>query len=64
MPCREIQQALKREKQNSSMLAALQNFNKDLLSVAEEQQWQLEAHAQSISTNSESENEEHELARP
>ena len=38
VPCQEIQQTLKREKQNASKLVALKNFNEELLSVAEEQQ--------------------------
>ena len=58
VPYHEIQQALKREKKNASKLVALQNFNEELLSLAEEQQ-QFGAHAQYNSTHSESEDEEH-----
>ena len=41
MPHREIQQALKREKQNACKLVPLKIFNEELLSVAEEQHQQL-----------------------
>ena len=58
MSHQEIQQALEREKKNASKVVALQNLNKELLSVAEEQHRQLDTHAQPSSTDSESEAEE------
>ena len=64
VPCREFQQVIKGEKQNAFKLLALKNFNEEVPSVAEEQRWQLEVHAQSISTDSESEAEEHEVVGP
>ena len=64
MPHQEIQQALDREKKNASKLVALQNWNEELLSVAKEQNRQLEAHAQPSSTDSESEAEKQERVRP
>ena len=53
-----------REKQNASKLVALRNFNEQLLSIAEEQQQQIGACAQSSSTHRESEAEEHGEVRP
>ena len=58
VPHQEIQQALEREKKNASKLVALQELNKELLSVAKEQHQQLDAHTQSRNTESESEAEE------
>ena len=63
MPHQEIQQALKREKKHASKLAALQNLNEELVSVAEEQHQQLDTHAQPSSTDSESKAEEQERVR-
>ena len=60
----EIQQALKREKKNASKLVALQNLNEELLSIAEEQHWQLWACVLPSSTESESEAGEQERIRP
>ena len=37
VPCQEIQQVLKREKQNAPKLVCLRNFNEELLSVAKKQ---------------------------
>ena len=54
----EIQQVLKRKKKNASKLVALPNFNKELLSIAAEQHWQLGAHVLSSSTNSEAEKQD------
>ena len=62
VPCREIPQAPERKKQNASKLVTLKNFNEELLSVADEQHKQLGVHAQSSSTNSESEAKEFEVA--
>ena len=64
MPYQEIQQALETEKKNVSKLVALQELNEKQLSVAEEQHWQLDTHAQPSSTESESEDEEQERVRP
>ena len=40
VPWQKLQQALKREKKNTSKLVAMQKLNEELLSVAEEQHWQ------------------------
>ena len=64
VPHQEIQQALEREKKNASKLVALQNLNEELLSVAKEQNWWLDAHAQPSTTELESEAEEREGVRP
>ena len=64
MPCKEIQQALEKEKQNASKLVAMKSFIEELLNVAEEQHQQLGTCAQSISTNSESEAQEYKVIRP
>ena len=53
-----------RERKNASKLVALQELNEELLSVAEEQHRQLDAHAQPSSTESESEAEKQERIRP
>ena len=63
MPHHKNQQALEREKQNTSKLVS-QNLNAELLGVAQEQQWQLGACALPSSTESESEAEEQERIRP
>ena len=64
VPCQEIQQALKREKNNPSKLIALQKLNEELLSVVEEQHLQLRAHVLPSSTESESKAEEQGRIRP
>ena len=58
-----MQKALEWEKQNDSKLATLQNFNQELLSVAEKQHSQLGAQSQAPDTNSESDTKEHQKAR-
>ena len=64
VPHQEIQQALEREKKNASKLVALQNLNKDLLSIAREQCWQFGECVLSSSNESQSEAEEKERIRP
>ena len=64
VPHQEIQQTLEREKINASKLVALLELYEELLSVAEEQHQQLDAHAQPSSTESKSEAEEQKRVRP
>ena len=61
---REIQYTHERQKQYASMLVALSNLNGELLSVAEDQHWQLGVHVHSNSTDSEGEAKVHEVVRP
>ena len=58
------QAGLQVRKTNTSKLVALKNFNEELFSVVDDQHWHLGAHVQSISTDSESEAEQHEVIRP